>query len=81
MANVTVKGIPDDIYERLKQEAESNHRSVNREIIHRLERSVSAPVVDADRYLADLEALHGRASSLPHLTDELLRSARDYGRP
>ncbi|MCC6166009.1 MAG: Arc family DNA-binding protein [Caldilineaceae bacterium] len=37
MATITVKNIPDDLYLALKQAAEANHRSVNREIIVRIE--------------------------------------------
>lgn len=39
MANVTVKNIPDDLYEQLKQAAEAHHRSVNSELIHCLEQT------------------------------------------
>jgi plasmid stability protein len=38
MANVTVKNIPTELYERLKHQARSNHRSVNSEIIFTLKR-------------------------------------------
>ncbi len=80
MANVTLKGIPDDLYERIKQEAAENHRSLNSEIIHRLARSARAPAVDPDRFLRDLARTQERLS-MPPLTDDLLRSARDEGRP
>ena len=35
--NLTLKGVPDEVYERLKQSATVNHRSLNSEIIARLE--------------------------------------------
>ena len=31
--NITLKGIPDDVYERLKVSADVNRRSVNSEVI------------------------------------------------
>ncbi|MDJ0703039.1 MAG: Arc family DNA-binding protein [Leptolyngbyaceae cyanobacterium MO_188.B28] len=42
MASITVKNIPDDLYEKLREAATLNHRSVNSEIIVCLER-VLAP--------------------------------------
>lgn len=81
MADVTVKGIPDGLHRRLKEEAEANRRSLNREIIHRLERSVAAPAVDPDAYLAGLAAVRERAAPSTPLTDRILREARDEGRP
>lgn len=32
-ANLTLKNVPDDVYERLKSSAEANHRSLNSEAI------------------------------------------------
>jgi antitoxin FitA len=37
MANLTLKNIPDDLYERLKTAAKRHHRSINSELIHCLE--------------------------------------------
>ena len=37
--NLTLKGVPDEVYERLKESATSNHRSLNSEIIARLQGS------------------------------------------
>lgn len=38
MANVTIKNIPAELYEMLKHQAKSNHRSINSEIIFTLKR-------------------------------------------
>lgn len=40
MTTITVKNIPPLIYERLKQQAENNRRSINSEIITILERAL-----------------------------------------
>lgn len=40
MANITVKNIPKPIYDKLKKQAESRHRSMNSEIIACLEKAV-----------------------------------------
>jgi Uma2 family endonuclease len=49
MSSLTLKGIPESLHERLRHVAESNRRSLNAEVIHRLERSVEtgdgAPMV------------------------------------
>ena len=42
MPTLTLKGLPDPIYERLKAQAAANRRSLNGEIIMCLERAVRA---------------------------------------
>lgn len=80
MASLTVKGIPDPLYERLKLSAAENRRSLNSEVIICLERSLQSRRIDPEALLARLEVLQKRVS-LPPLTDEILRKARTEGRP
>ena len=40
MASITIKNIPDELYERLKQAASAHHRSVNSELIYCLEKTL-----------------------------------------
>lgn len=40
MSTIVVKNFPDDLYERLKEHAERNHRSMTREVIHLLSASL-----------------------------------------
>ena len=40
MASLTIKNIPDDLYEHLKQAANAHHRSINSELIYCLERTL-----------------------------------------
>ena len=40
MPNITVKNIPDDLYEELKRSAKINRRSINQEIIMCIESNV-----------------------------------------
>ena len=53
LATITVKNIPDAIHLALKQAAETNHRSLNGEVIARLEQSLhnhaEQPHVHVDR--------------------------------
>ena len=37
---ITLKNLPDDIYERLKEAAKANHRSINSEVIACLEKAL-----------------------------------------
>jgi len=79
MANLTIKNLPDAVHQRLKEIAALNRRSLNSEIIHRLERSVGTAPVDTEGLLARVRAVRERAA-LPYLTDEDLRAARESGR-
>lgn len=76
---LTIKGLPEPIYRRLKAQAESNHRSLNGEIIACLERAVGAGPFDPAAWLADVAAFQQRSGSLA-MTDEELRAARRMGR-
>jgi plasmid stability protein len=80
MATLTVKNIPDDLYDKLKQRAKANQRSVNKEIIMCIQEAVESRRIDPDEFLVRIEALHSRISA-PPLTDKLLRQARSEGRP
>jgi plasmid stability protein len=80
MASLTIKGVPDEVLERLRRSAEEHRRSLNSEVIHRLERSVGSVPIDPDAYLARVRRLQER-TSLPPLTDEMLDEARREGRP
>ncbi len=80
MPSLTIKGIPDDLLQRLRQSAEEHRRSLNSEVLHRLERSVGTASVDPEAFLARVRRLQER-TKLPALTDELLEQARREGRP
>ena len=79
MKNITLKNIPDKLYDRLKQAAEQHRRSVNSEIIACLERGVFPRALDLDDVLAKARDLRARAGRTVIETEELLR-ARDRGR-
>jgi len=46
MVTVTIKNIPEEIYERVKNQAKINHRSINGEILSILEQAISIPPID-----------------------------------
>ena len=79
MPTLTIKGLPDPLYRRLKQQAEAHRRSLNGEIIVCLERAVGASQPDPRTWLAEARALRDRLQLRP-LTDRQLRAVRWAGR-
>ncbi len=59
-ANLTLKGVPDEVYERLKQSATVNHRSLNSEIIARLEAQVLPRRTTAQEHLFAIRSTRDR---------------------
>ena len=51
MVTLTVKNIPEQIYERIKARAKDNHRSINGEILSILEQAVALPPIDVEATL------------------------------
>jgi plasmid stability protein len=80
MPSYTVKNIPDELYDRLKQSATAHRRSINGEFLVCLERGLVGARTDAAPLLERLDALRRRVRAAP-LTDRALRDARDTGRP
>lgn len=59
-ANLTLKGVPDEVHERLKEAATVNHRSLNSEIIAVLEAHVLPHRLSAHDHLAAIRAARSR---------------------
>jgi antitoxin FitA len=80
MASLTIKGIPEPLLNRLRRSAEQHRRSLNSEVLYRLERSVGSTPVEPEVVLERIRKLRQRAA-LPPLTEELLERAAEEGRP
>ncbi len=80
MPAITLKNIPKGLYQRLKRCAEENHRSLNREAILRLERSLGPGRVNPDELLARIDRVR-ESLSVPYLTEAFLKKAKNTGRP
>ena len=79
MATVTVKNIPDELYDRLKSVAETNRRSINSEIIMCIERAVASRRINIDEVLENARQL--RQLTAGHLiNDEKFNQAKAEGR-
>lgn len=79
MTNTTVKSLPDPVYQRLRQRAAQNHRSVNQEMVQILSAAVGMP--SGDMGLPDLLAPARAGYSGPPVDAALIAELRDAGRP
>ena len=79
MPTLTIKGMPDPLYQALKQRASEHRRSLNSEILVSLEQAVAAAPADTQALLARADALR-TALRVPPLTDARLRAAKARGR-
>jgi antitoxin FitA len=57
---LTLKGIPDDVYDRLKLSAEANRRSLNSEVVACLESLLLPKKTTAVQHLAAIRAVRAR---------------------
>lgn len=80
MPTITVKNIPEDVYDRIKQQAQVNRRSLNSEIITLMERAVRSYRIDPDEFIAEARAIRELTADYI-LTDEELEQAINEGRP
>jgi antitoxin FitA len=77
-ANLTIKNLPDSLYESLRASADRHHRSLNGEIIACLERVLKPRRIDVEERLARARAL--RAAARPTTAGQIARAIRQ-GRP
>ena len=80
MPALTIKNIPDELYDRLKEAARAHRRSLNSEILYCVERTLVPYKTDVSAHLAIARKLREKTASYT-LTDELLVSAKNDGRP
>ena len=79
MRTLTIKNIPDDLYNQLKRYAEINRRSINSEVILCIERALRAHRTQPEVYLARARQLREKTKQYP-ITDEEFRTAKEEGR-
>ena len=77
MPTLTLKNIPDDLHVRLKASAERNRRSLNSEILIRLEQDISRPVLDP---VVHAETLRAFAARLPRVAPQRVTRYKRQGR-
>lgn len=71
MPTITLRDVPDDLHQRLKQQAKTHHRSVNREVIVLLEtllrKSVDLTAPTSEERLSAMMEISRRCAALPEL--------------
>ncbi len=77
--SITVKNIPEKIYEKLKLRAEAHRRSVNSEIILILEETLFLHRLKPEEVLARARALRARTRGAA-ITDAFINQAKREGR-
>ncbi|HNC21415.1 Arc family DNA-binding protein [Accumulibacter sp.] len=77
---ITLKGIPDDLYARLKSAADVNHRSLNSEVIACLESVLMPRKATPAQHLAAIRAIRARLpqDGFDHAEIDALKK---HGRP
>ena len=79
MPTLTIKGLPEPLYLRLKQRAAQNRRSLNSEILLALEQVTAAAPQDPQALLSRVDAIRNNLHVTP-LTEARLRAAKAHGR-
>jgi plasmid stability protein len=78
MANLTVKDLPDSLYEKLKSQAHANRRSIASEVTVLLERALGERATPEEELLQRAKRLRDRTPT--RLTEERRREALRRGR-
>jgi antitoxin FitA len=81
MATITLKNIPDKLYERLKYFAKVRHRSLNSEIIYNLEKSLGMIEEDPQNLREQIEEFRNQIAKRGQLTPDEIEKAINEGRP
>jgi len=79
MVTITLKNIPEELYERLKHHAKANHRSINSEIIRAIKMALLAEPVDVDSWLERARQIREMTSDYVATAEEI-EKAIDEGR-
>jgi antitoxin FitA len=79
MHTITVRNVPDEIYQKIKQSAEISHRSINKEIIACIERAIGSHQIDPDLILSKARKSRAKTASFK-ISDEEITGAKNTGR-
>ncbi len=78
MASITIKDIPPELHQQLKERAERHRRSLNAEVIACLESVLAAEQIDPERELQEIKMLRERVGG--YLTQDDLDFMIEEGR-
>jgi plasmid stability protein len=78
MPNITLKNVPDEVHQRLKEQAEQHRRSMNSEAIWILERALLPTRRDAETAIAEAQALNRKiGKTFPDIVNEAKKEGRE----
>ena len=79
MVTLTLKGIPDELYEKLKEVAKANNRSINGEVLFAIKRALLAQPIDVEATLERARILREYTAHYV-ATDEEITKFKNEGR-
>lgn len=79
MVTFTLKGIPEELYEKLKEVAKANNRSINGEVLFAIKRTILAQPIDVEATLERARILR-EATAHYAATDEEITKFKNEGR-
>jgi plasmid stability protein len=80
MTTLTIKNMPENVYERIKMSAKANQRSINKEIIAIVQQAVMPRAIDVDEWLNQTRQIRERTANYI-LSDEEITRIKNEGRP
>lgn len=75
---ITLKKIPDELYNELKKRADRYKRSLNSEILHTLEKSTLSSKFDPDELIEKVKGIHSKIKVKAKKKD--IEEAKNWGR-
>jgi hypothetical protein len=79
MVTLTLKGIPEDLYEKLKAAAKANNRSINGEVLFAIKRSLLMKPMNVEETLERTRRIRELTAHYV-VTDEELNRFKNEGR-
>ncbi len=79
MATLTLKNIPDSLYNQLKEAAQLHRLSLNSEILYCVERTLNIHPINVAEHLATAKQLRAKTANYV-LTDKEIDKAKSEGR-
>nr|VFJ54794.1 MAG: Arc-like DNA binding domain-containing protein [Candidatus Kentron sp. FM]VFJ55648.1 MAG: Arc-like DNA binding domain-containing protein [Candidatus Kentron sp. FM]VFK10772.1 MAG: Arc-like DNA binding domain-containing protein [Candidatus Kentron sp. FM] len=80
MPALTIKNIPDHLYDALKNASRQNHRSINSEILVCIERALLPRRITMEERLGEIQRLRTTIPAEAITVDEITRAINE-GRP
>lgn len=80
MPSITIRDLPEDVLNAIKQKATANRRSINSEILCGLESIFGNSQQNKRTFLAKVRQIRGEVNREIYLTEEELDRAKNEGR-